>query len=142
LNDVKIQLAISGLATAVALAGTLIAAPRLGVRGAAAALLAAELVVGVSTVVVLRRTFASLGMHWPQQQVVITATSLATSCLLIAWGSQTGAPARPILAAAIALALVGCVALIASLPASVRIVATSFLAGLGTPVSLRRKNRT
>ena len=44
LNRVKLQLTISGLTTAVAVAGTFIAAPVLGVRGAAGALLLAELI--------------------------------------------------------------------------------------------------
>ena len=140
LNRVKLQLIISGLATTVALTATFIAAPLLGVRGAAGSLLAAELIVAVSSVVALRRTFRSLGMPWPQVQTTITATSIGASCLLTAWGSQTGAPAGLILMATVTVAVGSTAALLASLPASARLVATSFLAQIRPAHALRRKD--
>jgi len=140
LNKVKLQVTISTLGTAVALTATFIAVPLLGVRGAAGSLLAAELIVAVSSVVALRRTFRSLGMTWPHVQIAITATSIGVSSLLTAWGSQSGAPAGLILLLTITVAVSSTAALFASLPASTRLAAMSFMALIRPAHAFRRKD--
>jgi len=122
LNRVALQVVVSVVATTAALTGTFIFAPAVGVRGAAGSLLAGELIVCGCTVVVLRKTFGSLGMAWPHKQVLITAASLAASCLLIALGSRPGTRATLIVPAAIAVAIVGSAALLASLPDRTRLM--------------------
>jgi O-antigen/teichoic acid export membrane protein len=122
LNRATLQMAVSAVATTAALTGTFIFVPAIGVKGAAGSLLAGELIVCVCTVAALRRTFGSLGMAWPQKQVLITASSLAASCLLIVLGSRPGASASFIIPGGVVIAVVGSAALLASLPDSTRLM--------------------
>lgn len=138
LNRVKLQLIIAVLATVTALMTTFIAAPLLGAKGAAGSLLAAELIVAVSSVIAVRRAFKSLGMPWPQLQIAIAGASVVTFCLLTALVSQPGASVGVILTASLTVAVCSTVALLASLPASTRLLATSVLAQIRPAQALHR----
>jgi O-antigen/teichoic acid export membrane protein len=126
LNRVVLQVVTSSVATTAALIGTWIFVPAMGVRGAAGSLLAGELIVCGCSVFALRRTFKSLGMEWPHSQLLITAASVGVSCLLIGFASVPGSRPTLIVPAAIAVAVVGSVALLASLPDSTRLMMRSW----------------
>ena len=120
LNILRPQVAISFLATMIALMGTFYLAPLFGVKGAAASLLISELFVAVCSLLMMRRIFGTSNMNWPQKQIVIAISAVSFSSLLIMVGCQTEKNEQLVLFAAFACAVIACFFLIISLPKDLR----------------------
>src|SRR5437016_8053664 len=82
-NILRFQVAISFCAAMIALIGAYYLAPLVGVRGAAASLLAGEFFVTASSLLLSRRIFGMINVSWPKKQILITVVAVAFSVLLI-----------------------------------------------------------
>ena len=114
-NRIRPQVVASTSATLVALGGTIATTPFFGVKGAAASLIAGELVGCVYSVVAVRRTFQALNMTWPYREMLITALSLLASCVLIAATMRTDPPVELIVSMAFGLAAMTSIVLLRSM---------------------------
>ena len=128
-NILRSQLAISMVAAAVAVGGMLLLVPLMGVRGAALALLAAEITSLAAYVWVAQQWLRQQGMQWPWKAFAAAAAALPVTAL--------GMVALELLPAGLSIAsllvfllLQGLVAIIywRHLPAMARERATSLLA--------------
>ena len=136
-NILRAQLGISIVAAVVAVGGMALLVPLMGVRGAAAALLAAELTSLSACVWVAQQWLREQGMHWPWKAFSAAAAAVPVTAL--------GMVALELLPAGLTLAglavvfvLRGLVAILywRQLPALARTRATSLLARF-MPASLR-----
>jgi O-antigen/teichoic acid export membrane protein len=123
LNILRPQVAISLGATLIALTGTFLFAPLVGVKGAAIALLAGEVFATVCAFFLLRRIFTTMSMAWPKRQALITVSAILLSFVLIGIASQTEGNEKLILFAAVGCAVVAFFLLVNSLPSDLRALA-------------------
>lgn len=83
-NLVRAQFFISIIAAIVAVLGMILLVPRIGVRGAAFALLAAELSSLVALIWVAQRWLRQQGMHWPWRAFGAVAAAVPLTALCMA----------------------------------------------------------
>ena len=136
-NILRAQLGISIVAAVVAVGGMALLVPLMGVRGAAVALLAAELTSLCACVWVAQQWLREQGMHWPWK--AFSAAAAAVPVTALGMVALELLPAGLTLAGlAVVLALQGLVAILywRHLPALARARAASLLARF-MPASLR-----
>ena len=83
-NLLRIQLAMSTVATGITVGLTLLLVPRIGFRGAAFALLVAEIVVGVMAVGSANAWMRANGLRWPWASLLRVSLSIASTGVFVA----------------------------------------------------------
>jgi O-antigen/teichoic acid export membrane protein len=124
-NILRFQVAISSCAVMIALIGAYYLAPLIGVKGAAASLLAGELFVATCSLLLSRRILGIINIHWPRKQILVTVSAVAFSVVLIVIASQPESSKVLVLVAALVCAAIASFLLITSLPKDLRELAFS-----------------